>query len=185
MGTVIQIRGTSGSGKTWVMRGVMKELARLLIERTSVYTEGRKKPEYYKYGCGHYVCGHYESTCGGCDNIGSAAKVYELYQKIFALDSRAIILSEGLLLSEDSKWTQQLDDVKIVYLATDIEKCIEQIKARREAAGNDKPLNENNTRQRIRAIQSSKEKLRNLPNCEVVTQSSSQATRKVLKWCGF
>lgn len=42
---IIQIRGTSGSGKSWVMREVMK----LLRKVSSVTVAGRKQPLYYQY----------------------------------------------------------------------------------------------------------------------------------------
>lgn len=150
---IIQIRGTSGSGKTWVMRQVMNQLGPWKPQ----YTEGRRKPLYYSNVLGVAVLGHYEATCGGCDNIGSAAQVYQLIQRLTG--NHRVILCEGLLLSEDVKWTSQLDDVRVIYLVTPIEKCIELIKQRRANAGNAKPLNEHNTRNRVAVIERSRVKL--------------------------
>lgn len=151
---IIQIRGTSGSGKTTVMRAVMEALG----PWKPVFREGRKQPLYYVAKTKTQrlaVLGHYEATCGGCDNIGSAKSVYELIQEVEA----DVILSEGLLLSEDVKWSSQLDNLKIVFLTTDVDTCVQQIKSRRQKAGNEKPLNESNTRKRVSVIERARVKL--------------------------
>lgn len=180
---VIQIRGTSGSGKTWVMRQVMEYALGGSLQPQ--YVEGRKKPQHYwiddELGNEYVVLGHYEATCGGCDNIGSAPKVFELIQEVERIYSHVVIFCEGLLLSEDSKWTPQMDDVRVLYLTTPVEKCIEQIKARREAAGNTKSLNESNTRNRVVVIERSRVKLN---SAEVITRRcpSKQALSVIQGW---
>ena len=169
----VQIRGTSGSGKSTVMRKVIGGLGGKV---KSVMKDGRKNPLYYKID-DIAILGHYESPCGGCDTIGSARQVYDLLQKI---DAR-IVLSEGLLLSEDTKWSKQLDDLRVVFLTTPVETCLERIRGRREAAGNNKPLKEDNTRNRVRVIERARVKLL----AEDVTCrrcSSTQATEVILKW---
>lgn len=154
MTTVIQIRGTSGSGKTYVMRKVISRLGAL----TPVCISGRKKPLYYT-GTNAVVLGHYESNCGGCDNVGSARHVYELTKKL----SGPVILQEGLLLSEDTKWTIKLVEegyvVRIVFLTTPLDRCLEQIESRRRAVGNLKPLNPHNTVNRVAVIERARKKL--------------------------
>ena len=77
---IIQIRGTSGSGKSTAMRRVIDGL-----EWQSEYRPGRKKPLYMRSlnaQCRVVVLGHYDSLCGGCDTIGSARAVYELTQEL-------------------------------------------------------------------------------------------------------
>jgi len=171
---IVQVRGTSGSGKTWVMREVMRALGERTLE---VFTRGRKNPLWYHYGM-TTVLGHYEATCGGCDNIGSARQVFEVIQMVLPQCSH--ILCEGLLLSEDVKWTSQLDDVHVLYLTTPVEQCIAQIKKRREEAGNEKPLNEANTRNRVAVIERSRVKLLALGvDCRRV--SARQAPGTILK----
>lgn len=152
---IIQIRGTSGSGKTWVMKEFMKDYSWI-----PQYEKGRKQPLLYKTYLNKTsyltVLGHYESPCGGCDTIGSARQVFEL---IDTLPTGDVIVCEGLLLSEDVKWVSQVDNVKILYLNTEVEKCISQIRDRRKAAGNDKPLKEHNTRNRVGVIERSRVRL--------------------------
>ncbi len=159
---IINIRGTSGSGKSTVMRKVMEHCG----PWTAAYQEGRKQPLYYR-STGDWknlvVLGHYESPCGGCDTIGSARQVFELIQRfndeMYGVDENATILCEGLLLSEDTKWFSQLPDLRVYYLVTSLETCLAQIKQRRLAAGNIKELNIENTSKRVAVIERSRVKL--------------------------
>lgn len=184
---IIQIRGTSGSGKTTVMRQVMASFAE---GWTGIGQPGRKKPLFYSLNGrqvetglpGVYVLGHYEATCGGCDNIGSAAKVFDLIgmlETTYGGDS--IILCEGLLLSEDSKWTTQMNDVKVLFLNTNEEECLNRVRARRLAAGNEKELNPDNTVNRLAVIARSRVKLES-HGIYCQGASSRQAARIVLRW---
>ena len=155
---IIQVRSTSGGGKSWVMKQLMERLGPF----EGILEKGRKKPLFYSNAQDVCILGHYESACGGCDNIGSAAAVYELIQRLEGgtyNGNKRIILCEGLLLSEDSKWTSQLNEIRVIYLTTDVEQCIAQIKSRRALVGNEKPLKEDNTRNRVKVIVRSRVKL--------------------------
>lgn len=183
---IIQIRGTSGSGKTTVAREVFSRLKAQYGAAREIFTAGRRKPLYSLYGHRVAVVGHYESACGGCDNIGSAREVYDTILLIRKKhpDTLKCIVSEGLLLSEDTKWTIQLASeipLKVLYLTTDIEECLRRIRKRREEAGNDKPLNEKNSRNRVRTIDRSRNKLIDA-GILCRRSSSSQAARIVLEW---
>ena len=158
---IIQVRGTSGSGKSTVIRRVMEKTN----DWQDINITGRTKPLYYiSQELNVALLGHYESACGGCDNVGSAAKVFDLIKEIQSkpVTKHRTILCEGLLLSEDTKWSQQLDNLHVVYLNTPLNTCLKQIRARREAAGNDKPLNPSNTVNRVAVIERSRQKLTDL-----------------------
>lgn len=177
---IIQLRGTSGSGKSTVMTRIMERAG----EWNSVLVPGRKKPLYYV--CKDFpliVLGHYESPCGGCDTIGSAGKVFELIGNVRKQFPTHDILCEGLLLSEDVKWSSQLvtsQKLFCVFLATDTQTCLNQIKSRREKVGNEKPLNPANTVNRVAVIDRSRRRLIELGvNC--VRLSSNQAVEYVLQ----
>jgi hypothetical protein len=172
------------------MRAVMDRLG---CQWTPILQGERRKPLYYQEDpppperprC--VVLGHYESACGGCNNIGSAAQVYELVRGLVAGKTNPpIILSEGLLLSEDVKWTSQmpaLAETKVLLLTTPIERCIEQVKKRREEAGNDKPLNEANTRNRVATIDRARVRLEETP-VWVFRATPEKAPEVVLRWIG-
>lgn len=153
---IIQVRGTSGSGKSTVVREVMERYGKSFLAN---YRAGRRKPLSYGSSDSRLlVLGHYESPCGGCDTIGSAAQVYR--ELVDHRHSRyPFILCEGLLLSEDTKWSLQLDDLRVVFLTTELETCLERIVERRKGVGNDKPLNPDNTANRVGVIERARVKL--------------------------
>lgn len=99
------------------------------------------------------VIGPYESPCGGCDAIGSARMVFDEVENIRLIPGVKHILMEGLLLSEDVKWSVQIPNLKVIFLTTPLERCLKQIGQRRKAAGNEKPLNPQNTTRRVDVIE--------------------------------
>lgn len=170
---IIQVRGTSGSGKSTVMREVIAGLGGKV---KPVMREGRKNPLYYMID-DIAILGHYESPCGGCDTVGSARQVFDLLQEVEA----RIVLSEGLLLSEDTKWSKQLKDLWVVFLTTPVETCLERIRERRKKAGNNKPLSETNTRNRVAVIERARLKL--VAESVICRRcSSNQAADVILNW---
>jgi hypothetical protein len=169
---IIQIRGTSGSGKSTVMRKVMD----LVGVWEPVYKEGRKQPLYYTSN-GIVVLGHYNSPCGGCDTIGSARAVFDLIKSIDA----KIIICEGLLLSEDVKWSSQLTDLRVIFLTTPLDQCLTWIAGRREKAGNDKPLNPSNTTNRVGVIERARMKL-SLVGVQCSQCSAGKAPSVIISW---
>lgn len=181
---IYQIRGTSGSGKTTVMRNFMKP-----NRWEQVHSPGRKKPLMCYNENDLIVLGDYESLYGGCDTIGSAKAVYELIQKLavgsYNGKERAIVC-EGLLLSEDTKWALQLrnegHELKILFLTTLPQECLNRIKSRRAKAGNEKPLNPNNTLNRLNAIERAYQKLSNQENITVRRCQSKHAVSILLNW---
>lgn len=184
---IIQLRGTSGSGKSTAMRETMKRIEKDTGRPFSPqFRVGRKKPLLYSHSPS-YVCvlGHYESPCGGCDTIGSARAVYDLIHEVREGNGGVPILCEGLLLSEDAKWTKTLkeegEDVRVLFLVTSLEECLRRIKGRRESVGNAKELNPSNTSNRIGVIDRARRKLE---EAEIVTRrcSSGQASSIVLRW---
>lgn len=175
---IIQVRGTSGSGKSTVVRRVMDA-----GKWEPVHVPGRKRPLYYRSVTpgrpSVAVLGHYESPCGGCDTIGSARAVWELVCDIRP-KFRAVVC-EGLLLSEDVKWALQTPDLYVLFLVTPLTECLGRIRARRAAAGNEKPFSEHNTANRVGVIERARVKLieAGVP-CRRCT--SDQAPEIVLNW---
>lgn len=172
---IIQVRGTSGSGKTTAVREFMKTL-----DWTPVYKEGRKKPLYYR--CGSVaLLGHYEGTaCGGCDTIGSARAVFDLIGSVLNQGVEHVVC-EGLLLSEDTKWTLQLSEVRCIFLNTPLKVCLQRIQERRRQAGNDTPLNPSNTTNRVSVIERARVKLKR-GGVTCVRCSTSIASKTITRW---
>lgn len=173
---IIQVRGTSGSGKSTAVRAVMAAVGGW----EPVFAPGRRRPLYYRSeaaGAAVAVLGHYETPCGGCDTVGSAAAVYELVLGVRPLV--AAVLCEGLLLSEDVKWSSRLDGLVIYFLNTPPARCLDHVRARRRAAGDTRPLDPANTENRVRTIERARVRLA-AAGVECRRCSAPQAPRLVL-----
>ena len=140
---------------------------------------GRKQPLYYTAES-LVILGHYNTPCGGCDTIGSARAVYDLIQSLDYWDTGRIVLCEGLLLSEDTRWSSKLLDLRCLFLTTPLERCLENIVSRRKAAGNDKPLSTTNTVNRVQVIERARVKLLEA-GVRCIRCSADQAPRIILK----
>lgn len=157
---ILQIRGVNGSGKSTIVRNWMNDFDTVWEGQ---YTYGRKKPLYYissDYRIA--VVGHYEGAdCGGGDTIGGANKVAALIHQIpHAYPSVEHIVAEGLLLSEDEKWTTQLheicsgkvdnnsplkgNEVRVIFIKASCKWCVNNVfkrqKAKNKRTGKDKPI---------------------------------------------
>jgi len=149
MNTVINIRSTSGGGKTTTVRGVM---AKGDIEPLG---ENPKKPDAYLISIPSlvtpvFVIGSYENVCGGTDSIKTQD---EICQRIRTYATLGHVLVEGLLMSHTFGRYAMLDRDLVkegiaciwAFLDTPLELCLERVTARRVAKGNEKPLNPENT----------------------------------------
>lgn len=185
---VVQIRGTSGSGKSWAIHQLLREeLGAWEPQFVSKWVKSNRRiPLWYKHKEKPIaVCGSYTSLCGGCDNVGSAKYVYQLYEKIRMQYPNHTLLSEGLLLSEDVKWTtiyttEKGWDVRPIFLTTDADVCIERVNKRRAYKGKH-PVDETNTRGRIAVIERAKVKLEEKGvDCWSLTALETPST--ILEW---
>ena len=112
--------------------------------------------------------------------------MYDLIVSERLLETSAVVLCEGLLLSDDVKRTIQISktyDVRVVFLTTELDECLTRIKGRREAVGNDKPLSPDNTANRVAVIERARRKLA-ASGILVRRASSEQAPGLVRNWIG-
>lgn len=100
---ILNIRGTSGSGKSTVVREVASQLG-----EPELILGARERLEAYRYTGPNgplYIIGSYKNQCGGCDALngplggakGSVARADELVRQ-FASEG-ADVLFEGLMIS--------------------------------------------------------------------------------------
>jgi predicted kinase len=149
----LNLRGTSGSGKSHLAR-------RLIAHYPSCepsFVVGRKQPvSYLCTGTGPhalFVLGHYESDHGGGADTVSRKLGFELLMQAAELGYST--LWEGVIFSDELVQTIALSrrlETHIILLSTPIEQCLADIRSRREARGNEKPLSEKNTRDRVATI---------------------------------
>lgn len=150
--TIINIRGTSGSGKTTVVKRVFAHLDSPVY----VTREGGGRNRVAGVICGRlFAVGKYDQACGGADSLswsGSAEFITELLKDY--KNQEYNVLLEGLMVST---WgTDRLVKLhselgmKIIQLTTPIEDCLALVQARRDERAKEKdktlpPFNPRNT----------------------------------------
>lgn len=160
---IITIRGTSGSGKSTLARRIMAhypygEPAWLPKRRQPLsYALKRVDPETNRQtGRTLRVLGHYASVTGGGDTLGDGLDfISNLAQE--AHDWGEDVLYEGLVVSSDFLRVEAMHrsglPVAVIGLSTPLDLCIESVKVRRAAAGNDKELSTKATVDKHRAVE--------------------------------
>ena len=202
---IIQIRGTSGSGKTTAAMSLQCALNDNNYVERQVSQNNRKQPllHIYKppnhnqpappFGPGGYAqpyfafLGHYNTPCGGVDTITSRLQAFELADTYDATDPLTYIIMEGVIMSDDVSMTVALakeHDVVVYQLTTPLDVCLKSIEGRRAAKlkpGQEaKPLNPANTSKRIPAIQRACDRLR-AAGVQVVDVSRERLVEKLLE----
>ena len=179
---IIKIHGTSGAGKTTIVRNIMEQAEQILpmgkIHRPEAYKltmPNKSKPLY--------ILGPYETACGGMDAISEVEDQIDLIHKYAELGD---VIYEGLLMSTyygrlGTAMEEYGEDHIWAFLNTPEDLCIERVKARRLAAGNTKPLNETNTRMRMKPIHSLRRRLEKMGANVVELQYDDAPHEKVLE----
>lgn len=186
---VINLRGTSGSGKSTVVTRVMKLYNPDGI--TYCHEEGRRKPiaqiliPLRNDIRPLYVPGHYETPCGGCDTIKTPDKVYDLVKG--AVQSGWDVLYEGIIIQDDVKRCAELSkeaSLRVISLTTPIEECLAGIQTRRDARGDTRPLNPANTISRADRVRRSIHRLSDLGviTYELNREEAYQKCAELLGW---
>jgi hypothetical protein len=143
---VLDIRGTHGSGKSWLVRQLLDR-----FHGQDLFEDGDGPPArpigYLLPDLGTAVLGRYTHACGGCDTIGRADEVCRRI-RLLASAHRHVAF-EGILVSHtfqrynalalemEARWQPYY----FCFLDTPLEVCIERVQARRKARGADGPFN--------------------------------------------
>lgn len=156
---IVQIRGTSGAGKSYIVRDIMARFS----DKEEVFREGRKQPIKYILYNGIrslVVPGHYNRPCGGCDTIKTNEETFGIVMDAARDDQN--VLFEGIMAQDAAlKWMEPIKEFPhlIVGLTTPIEECLAGIQQRRDGRGDTRPLNPNNTVNRARSQERALDKL--------------------------
>lgn len=145
----IQVSGTSGSGKTTLVRHYLESSGAVPLR----FNE-KNKPTVYAglwEGKPLFFLGHYLTTSGGCDTIPSVKIVASLLQALDNDYGNGICLFEGLMISH-MVGTVGAMQVELgvenhvrAFLDTPLDICLARVQGRRDARGNTKPFNPDNT----------------------------------------
>jgi|SRR5262245_22547540 len=155
---VVLIRGTSGSGKTWIAERVIERLGGLGAA-TEIPVGEKKVGAYVWQDPPVTLMGRYGNACGGCDTLtwAGAADVVEATVIEQAQLGRSVLM-EGLSISSYGvdRWLRVCKHAPftVVHLDIPLEQCIESVKARRLASGRTykKPFDPENTRLKYKSV---------------------------------
>ena len=142
---IINIRGTSGTGKSTLVRnlfnaqktvGVREDY--VLGKRDVLKPTTKKKVVGYQLANGTHVVGRYETKCGGCDTIKMQDQVQRLVEEAWATEEAKTVVFEGLLTCNSyGRWKElaEREPFMFLFLDTPIEVCLDAVVARRLEAG--------------------------------------------------
>lgn len=123
---LINVRGTNGSGKSHLVREVMRSLP----PAKAHYVTGRKKPAGYV--CGSvFVPGHYEIANGGLDTMHPIGWAFGVVREF--MRGGCHVLCEGMNFSGDVKHilnVAERRELLIVHLTTSVEECVRSVRRR-------------------------------------------------------
>ena len=140
---IINIRGTSGTGKSTLVETLMKKYPPkstkedfVLKKREAWDPSKKKKIVGYTLKTDIHVVGRYETKCGGCDTIKTQDQVMELVIDAYAKHRHVIF--EGLLTCNSyGRWKELADRTPFMFLFlnTSIEICLQAVVKRRILRG--------------------------------------------------
>jgi uridine kinase len=140
---IINIRGTNGSGKSHLIRSLMANYPSVVPIGSAKKADG--------YLCtgnilpSMRVVGAYTPSGGGCDGISIQEEICNRVREYSKISD--VVLFEGILISRTFERYLNLSKELLpnhtifAFLDTPLDVCIERVKARRIAKGNEKPLN--------------------------------------------
>jgi hypothetical protein len=141
---VIDLRGTHGAGKSYVMHALLSEYDNEPI----VKKKTKEHLGYYLKELNAVILGKYASVTGGCDGIRTPDEVVKRIKKFNK--KYDYVLLEGILVSHTfkrySKLASKIGDYRFLFLNTPLRTCISRVKKRRKAKGNIKPFDPKNLR---------------------------------------
>lgn len=138
--TVVNIRGTSGSGKTTVVRKVMENFKGEVLPVRGVMG-GRERMIGHQMG-NVFIAGNYQgATCGGCDGFSWKGAADEICDLIHHKSQFGPVVAEGLMIASWGTgrlldlWERCEKKLHVIMLTTPLEVCLESVnKRRREKA---------------------------------------------------
>lgn len=182
---IVNLRGTSGSGKSTVAFKLLKNHPHEELKgsdgkvkgyRVDASSSGIKNPIY--------LIGRYTTACGGLDTVPTQLDAAERCVK--AWQSGGHVLAEGLLASAAgpkgalTAGIQTTGDAVFAILDTPFELCVERVLGRRQARGDDRPFNPKNTNDKYTQTHSTAKALINAGEYDVRYIDHTQAYEDVM-----
>lgn len=186
---IVNIRGTSGSGKSTVARRVMEQLTnvggyanhmvldevagRERIIGHSVCPQAASTDDGLTSGIGVFFMGKYATDCGGCDSMSWKGAADYICEQVLWRAAQGPVIMEGLMLSSWGNgrlrdlWERSGGKLHVLQLTTPLQDCLDAVNCRRAGAwtrkgleGSPPPLNPANTTSKWKSAQRGAELMR-------------------------
>lgn len=180
---IVQIAGTSGSGKSHLVRSILDFAA---SEGDCEEDKAKGKTDGYKLTLPKvpgqtYVLGPYDVPTGGCDTKGSAIEVYKLLPLI--VPQYRHVIFEGLFVMNMTRGPQlaaeYAGDFVVIQLDTPLATCLASVNERRAARGAGKLEDTSNTEDNFRRARNYCAKMRDA-GARVIKMNREEALGRVL-----
>lgn len=138
MATILDIRGTHGSGKSYVIHQLIQQGQG---PGSGYICENDATIGTYVSGFELAILGTYDRVCGGCDGIRTADEIVRRV-RVFAGEYKNVAL-EGILVAHTytryanlaADLTSRGHQYYFIFMMTPYEECIRRVQARRVARG--------------------------------------------------
>jgi len=186
LATIINLRGCSGSGKTWVVRAVAGHFDRMIplgasIDRPHGYElSGNSKPITY-------LVGSYGNVCGGCDTIKTQD---DACGRVRGYAGHGNVIFEGLMISTIFERYRALDRELTAaghryiwaFLDTPLDLCLERVQQRRNDRSDARPFDPKLTTAKWELMRSIEFKARHAGLETAWVPSNEEGAATVLRW---
>lgn len=161
--TIISLRSTNGGGKSTIVCGLIAGAEKVV----PIYgVLGPKSPEAYQLSLKGvskptYILGPYITPVGGCDRLIPYDLILDLLAKYAP---KGHVVFEGVIVSSSYGRVGRFmegygQEAVMAFLDTSLEQCIENVKKRRMAKGDEREFNPKNLTSKYQQIQGSKPKM--------------------------
>lgn len=187
---IVNIRGTSGAGKSYIVFRLMEKYER----REPHFVTGRKQPQSYtcyrETGNPLFVCGHYEIPTGGADTLKDYDFIYGLIREAAARGED--VIWEGLVMtSEVTRAIYLAKDypLLVIGLTTSLEECLASVQSRRDTKAAlkgeaSKPLDPSNTEAKWKMVKNQASRFRDA-NVDFRWLNRAEALKATLEAFGW
>jgi len=141
---IINLRGTSGSGKSYVVKEFLDTYT------SEEVLENKKIVGYYldtEFGK-LFVVGKYTNVCGGCDTLSveHSRKLIKKHGRLSSVLFEGLIMNKGYTINRDIIKKLSGEEYTFAFLDTTLQKCLSRVRKRRKEKGNLKILNPYHTK---------------------------------------
>lgn len=133
--TIVNLRGTNGSGKSTVARALLEDAGAYEVELAAHHSPaGKPRPVigYMAPARDLIVIGPYRTQCGGCDAVPTQDLICEAVRRASGMAEH--VFFEGLLISglysRYRALSQELGGFTWAFLDTPLEKCLARVAGR-------------------------------------------------------